>query len=86
MAIRISEMVVAAFLSVALHSMAYDIGDIYDNMDMSQHESLIHSEMKNKMRNYDKNDLDFLNYFFRKLFTHLMSREGEDNFRTLLFK
>ena len=67
-------MIVAAFLSVALHSMAYDLGDKYDDMDLTQHENLIHYEMKNKYKYYDQNDLDYLNYFFRKLFTHLMSR------------
>ena len=47
--VRSAEMMVAAFLSVALHSLAYNAGDKYDNMDLSQHESEIHSKMKNKL-------------------------------------
>lgn len=83
---RLTEVLVAAFMSVALHSMAYDVGDKYDNMDLSQHESLIHANMKQKVNDYSENELDFVNYFFRKLFYHLMSRKGEDNFSILLFK
>ena len=41
-AIRCAELLLAALVNVALHSMAYDLGDRYDNMDLSQHESLIH--------------------------------------------
>ena len=66
--------------------MAYDLGDRYDNMDLSQHESLIHQNMKRQVKDYSENELDFTNYFFRKLFYHLMSRSGEDNYRILLFK
>jgi hypothetical protein len=33
--IRGAEMLMAAFLSVALHSLAYNAGDKYDNMDLS---------------------------------------------------
>lgn len=84
--IRVAEMVMAAFLSVALHSLAYNFGDKYDNMDLSQHESEIHFKMKRRMQLYDENELDFLNYFFRKMFYHLMSTPGEDNFKVLLFK
>lgn len=74
--LRIVEIVVAAFLSVALHSLAYNAGDKYDNMDLSQHESEIHFRMKNKLQMYDENELDFLNYFFRKMFYHFMSVPG----------
>jgi hypothetical protein len=84
--VRIAEMLMAAFLSVALHSLAYDFGDKYDNMDLSEHESIIHDKMKNKVQHYSENELDFSNYFFRKMFYHAMSREGEDNLRVLLFK
>jgi len=36
--LKIAEMMAAAILSVALHSLAYDFGDKYDDMDLSQHE------------------------------------------------
>jgi hypothetical protein len=77
------EMIVAALMSVALHSLAYDYGDVYDDMDLSQHETILSQRLASKTADYD---LDFLNYFFRKVFYHLMSREGEDNFKYLLFK
>jgi hypothetical protein len=79
-------MLVAALLSVAIHSLSYDYGDKYDNMDLSQHESLIHGQMKTKNLSYDENELDFTNYFFRKFFYHFMSSPGQDNFHVLLFK
>jgi hypothetical protein len=84
--IRMAEMVVAAFLSVALHYLAYEFGDKYDNMDMSQHESHIHSMMRRRNQSYSEDELDYINYFYRKIFYHLMSRPGEDNFRSLIFK
>jgi hypothetical protein len=80
--IRITELLVGALISVALHSMAYDFGDKYDNMDLSQHESLIHYNIQNSR----EDELDFTNYFFRKVFYHFMSRTGQDNFNILLFK
>ena len=77
------EMAVCALMSAALHSLAYDYGDRYDDMDMSEHEMIIgRSLMKTGMAF----DLDFMNYIFRKVFYHLMSSEGEDNFKYLLFK
>ncbi len=60
-------------MSVSLHSMAYDFGNKYDNMDLSHHKE-------------EDNDLDFFNYFFRKIFYHSMSSPGEDNFRYLIYK
>ena len=79
-------MVVAASMSAALHSLAYDFGDKYDSMDLSQHENLVSGNLNVKSSNPQWNDLDFLNYFFRKLFYHFMSVDGEDNFKYLIFK
>ena len=81
--VRFIEFLVAALMSAALHSLAYDFGDKYDEMDLSQHEYLVNDNLKTRG---DMNDLDFLNYFFRKLFYHFMSKPGEDNFRYLIFK
>jgi hypothetical protein len=37
--VRTMEGLLAAFLSIAIHSMAYDYGDKYDNMDIGQQEN-----------------------------------------------
>ena len=78
--IRVAEMAVAAAISVGLHSLAYDYGDKYDNQDLSQHENMLELQM-----NQGINDVDFFNYFFRKLFYHCLSEHDEDNFKYTLF-
>lgn len=47
-AIRVATVVFTGLLSVALHSMAYDYGDRFDAMDLSQQETNVHLKMKYK--------------------------------------
>lgn len=54
MKIQAIELIVAAVLSMGVHYLAYEQGNRYDHMDMSQHEDLIHQIMKRKDTDYQE--------------------------------